>query len=218
MGDVPLLLNLVSITLFWANFPNWTLNQITKLVETASVGRSSGIWWKTLELYWDPFLALQFYTIYDIEWWQAYYWNICFGFQNNPSQQTPSNGKDAKLFSQLISRPSSAPSPRQEETLSTCKSQHCKQCKSLFNAGPPFPVKFQPSSKGYLQSEQSAQPFLDWSKIMLVPQTNSRHHNLHRSGNVEGSGRAVCPSSLSKIELQMDLDIFGCQIYLIVPI
>ena len=69
--------------------------------------------------------------------------------------------------------------------------------------GPPFPVKVQPSYKGNVQSEQSAQPFLDRSEIMLMPQTNSRHHNLHRSGNVEGSGRAVGPTSLSKIELQI---------------
>ena len=43
--NVPLLLNFVSITLFWANFPNWTVNQITKLVKMAA---SIGIWWKTL--------------------------------------------------------------------------------------------------------------------------------------------------------------------------
>ena len=37
--NVPLLLNFVSITLFWANFPNWTVNQITKLVKmAASIG------------------------------------------------------------------------------------------------------------------------------------------------------------------------------------
>ena len=78
----------------------------------------------------------------------------------------------------------------------SCKGQHCKQSKSLF-IGSSFSSQFLGIQlvpiKQKLQSKFATMWAICWIMLLigrsLEGQTNSRHHNLQRSANMEGSGQ-----------------------------